>query len=268
MKHIFSILSILFCLNAAQAQIFATLDTSYREAANGKFYGVRIVEYNDGTGSTSRTLLGDTTTIFTAYLNAFQSQSGQMATDAREASRFGRDITKLKQQNDEALTATGRDVLDTITAKQAGPLLLSGWVVKDTAGTKNVAFTVNANGQLRYTITGFATRNADLFGGVLRLNNYLSTGQDVDFFKAVSGNWFTIDDKTKIRFPGQNDAANREASAPPKPAGNSGVLLEYYTDSSGKTTFFAGDAVKLKKSGAKYVVNVAGKTFELVEKKK
>lgn len=199
----------------AFGQPFVTLDTTFRTSANGFFYENREVEFSDGTFSKTRTKIGDTLTIFTTYLNSFTSQSNQMAGAARAASRFGRDITRLKQQNSEALAATGRDVLDTLTARYSAPLLLAGWVVKDTSGIKDIVFSVNANGQLRYTITGFAARNADLFGGILRLNNYLSSGEDVDFFKAISGNWFTIDDKTKLRFPGQNDAANRAPAKPP-----------------------------------------------------
>lgn len=194
---------------------FVTFDSTWTTAANGKFYSVRQVEYSDGTGSTVTTLTGDTSTVFQTHLNSFLTQSNQMAGAARAASRFGRDITRMKQQNAEALTAIGRDVLDTLSARYSAPLLLAGWVVKDTSGTKDISFSVNANGQLRYTITGFAARNADIFGSVLRLNNYLSSGEDIDFFKAISGNWFTIDDKTKLRFPGQNDAANRSAAPPP-----------------------------------------------------
>lgn len=262
-----NILILLFLPAFLNGQTFATKDTSYRVSSNGKFFNVREVEYSDGTGSTVRTLIGDTLTIFSAYLQDFQVQTAQMAADARKASRFGKDITTLLNQSGEAFAITGRDVLDTITARQAGPLLLSGWIVKDTSGTKDVEFFVNANGQLRYTVAGFQTRNADLFGGVLRFNNYLSSGQHVDLFKAVSGNWFTIDDKLKMRFPGQNDAANRVTAKPPTPE-KSGILLEYSRDSAGKIQIFAGDNVTLKKSGAKYVMKVGDKTYELSEKKK
>lgn len=204
------------------AQVYTTLDTSYQVSQNGKFYEVREVRRSNGESSIVTTFVGDTTSIFGNYLAGIYADGNQMSGQARDASRFGADITKMIQRANEAFAITGRDVLDTLTKKYATPLLVSGWVLKDTSGTKDVAFSVNNNGQLRYTVSGFQARNANLFGGVIRLNNYLSSGYDVDLFKSVAGNWFTIDNKLKMRFPGQNDAANRSIDSieiiPPKPA--------------------------------------------------
>ena len=191
------------------SQVYTTLDTSYQISQNGKFYEVREVRRSNGESSVVTTFVGDTASIFTNYLNSIYADGNQMAAQARQASRLGADITKMIQQSNDAFVITGRDVLDTLTKRYAPPLLIAGWVLKDTSGTKDVTFSVNNNGQLRYAVPGFQTRNANLFGGVLRLNNYLSTGHDVDLFKSVAGNWFTIDNKLKMRFPGQNDAQNR-----------------------------------------------------------
>lgn len=220
MKKIAIILLFAPCILGAQ--VYTTLDTSYQVSQNGKFYEVREVRRSNGESSVVTTFVGDTSSIFGNYLSGIYADGNQMAGRAREASRFGADITKMIQRANEAFTITGRDALDTLTKKYSAPLLVSGWVLKDTSGTKDVTFSVNNNGQLRYAVSGFQTRNANLFGGVLRLNNYLSSGYDVDLFKSVAGNWFTIDNKLKLRFPGQNDAANRSIDAieiiAPKPA--------------------------------------------------
>lgn len=201
---------ILFLFPAiAFSQRIATLDSTWRESSGGKFFEVRLTEYTTGESVLTRTFVGDTLTIFQNYLNRFISEGNQMAGEARSASRFSKNITQVIQANSEALAATGRDVLDTLTSRDAIPLLAGGWTVKDTAGSIDISFNVNNSGQLRYTITGFQARNAFLFGATMRLNNYKSTGQDVDFFRGAGGNWFTIDDKTRLRHPGNPDAVNR-----------------------------------------------------------
>jgi len=207
MKNIVFILFLLPTL--AFSQRIATIDSTWRESAGGKFFEVRLTEYTTGESVLTRTFVGDTLTIFQNYLSRFVSEGNQMAGEARSVSRFSKNITQIIQANSEALAATGRDVLDTLTKRDALPLLAGGWTLKDTSGVLDISFNVNNNGQLRYTITGFAARNAFLFGSTMRLNNYKSTGQDVDFFRGVGGNWFTVDDKTRLRHPGNPDAVNR-----------------------------------------------------------
>lgn len=249
-------------------QNIVTKDTVYQQSENGNFYEVRRVEWSNGTYSQSRTLIGDTATVFNSYLSSFVSESGRMANVAFEARDFDKIIRGMLQRRDSVLLQIGRDLTDTLAQTYAGPLLQSGWNVTEDATLSDITFSIGGTGQLRYEITGHPTRNAFILGRAMRLNNWKNTGKSLDVFNAPGGNWFSINDAVKIKLPGNHGLSRSPLSAPPKPADSSGVFLEYFTDNSGKVTFFAGDAVKLKKSGAKYVVNVAGKTFELVEKKK
>ncbi len=244
-----------------------TKDSAWQVAFDGAFYEVRLLEYSNGESSLTRSLVGDTAWVFSAYLAEFEATGNWMANAANEARTNDKEIRTILQRRDTILAKFGRDITDTLTAKYAGPLLASGWVVYEDTAALDVVFTVNAQGQLRYQITGYPVRNAFVISRTLRLQNYKATGRPLDIYAAPGGNWGSADDRVRMRLPG-NQGLNRGVSARAKPAENSGILLEYFTDGSGKVTFFAGDAVKLKKSGLKYVVNVAGKTFEITEKKK
>lgn len=191
------------------AQRVTTFDSLYQESRNGRFYEVRLVEWSTGESSLTYSLIGDTASIFENQINDWVSRARQMAQDARGVSRFTKQINDILKANNTVFAATGRDALDTLTARFALPLLAGGWTVKDTAGVADVEFNINNAGQLRYTVAGFQARNAFLLGDVIRLNNFKSTGQDLDFFKGVGGNWFTIDDRVRLKHPGNQDAVSR-----------------------------------------------------------
>ena len=216
-KHIL-LFCLLACCSAAFSQRVLILDTAYNTAANGAFYNVREVRYNNGEGSVTTSLIGDTVTIFQNFLNTLTGSGIFMANAAREAARFDRDITKMIQDAAGVQATTGRDPLDTLTARYSAPLLVPGWEISDTV-TRAVSFSVNAGGQLRYTVTGFQARNAFIFSNTLRLNNYLNGGA-LNLYKNTGGNWFSIDNGIKMKLPGNVDQSSARSPAivlPPAP---------------------------------------------------
>jgi len=245
-------------------QNVVTKDTVWQSNANGNFYENRLVEYSNGESSLNRRLVGDTATVFSGYLTSFEKEGSRMANVAYEARDFDKIIRGMIQRRDTVLAQIGRDLTDTLAAKYAGALIVPGWEVTEDTTTLDITFSVSNAGQLRYEITGQPTRNAFIFGRSIRLNNYKDTGKSLDLYNAPGGNWFSVDDKVKIKFPGNPGLSKSAAAAPPP---ENWVLLEYFTDPSGKVQVFAGERVTLKKSGAKYIVKAGGKTFELIEKK-
>mgnify|MGYP000455669946 CR=1 FL=1 len=196
----------------AISQRYTVLDTSYTVNAGGVFFEVRDVTYSTGEQTTSKTLIGDTATYFNANLTRFQDEARRMATLAQQVFNMGKRLNDLKKENDKILTATGRDILDTITIRNLIGFTASGWVIRDTSN-KSLAFSVNANGQFRYQIQGQATRNAFLFGDAITLNNYLGTGKDLFLFKTESGNYRNREGTILLRKPG--GAQNREVWVDP-----------------------------------------------------
>lgn len=196
------------------AQRYTVLDTAYTTNVGGTWFDVREVTYSTGEWTTSQTLIGDTTAYFNASLERFQDEAKRMSVVAQQAFNMGKRLGDMKKERDKILTATGRDILDTIAARNFALFADSGWKVRDTTSL-DVDFTINANGQLRYLITGFQTRNADLFGDALILNNFKSTGSDLFLFRTESQNYRNRDGTVLLRKPG--GAQNRAAEMPEAP---------------------------------------------------
>lgn len=211
-----TLITLLFlCSLSAQmiAQKYTVTDTTYTTNSAGVFFTVRDIVYSNGEETHTKTRIGDTLALFDAFYNRFVNTAAQMSTDARYAITFPALIGDMNRDNNLLLATTGKDALDTVTARLSAPLLEDGWKLRTSgAGAEDVVFIVNNNGQLRYTITGFTTRNATLFGQVIRLNNY-KDGTAIDLYQVASGNYKTINNSITLRRPG--GPANRSVTAPP-----------------------------------------------------
>lgn len=201
MKAKIFILLLLCSLSAHMtAQRYTVSDTTYISSTGGAYFTVRDVVYSNGEESHVKTIIGDSAALFLSSYDRFVTLARQMATDARAVMPFPRQIGELNKQNNYLLSVSGRDIMDSITAKLSGPLLEDGWTVKSSGVEQDITFNINNNGQLRYTVAG-TTKNALFFGDVIRLNAYLG-GNDLDFFKVESGNYKTIDNASTLRRPG------------------------------------------------------------------
>lgn len=223
MKHILTAPLFLLAISAF-GQRYITQDTTYQTNANGNFYSVREVKYNTGEGSIVTSLLGDTSTVFEGYYGELNQKGVALANQAREVARFDKEITTMIQQANALFASIGRDVLDTLAKRHAAPLLTAGWIIQGTAAA-DISFSINANGQLRYQVTGFQARNAFIFANTMRLNNYLN-GEHLNLYKNTGGNWFSADNKIKLKFPGNPDQSANRAAIPkddtPAPKPNPG----------------------------------------------
>ena len=207
-----TLITLLFlCSLSAQmiAQKYTVTDTTYTTNSAGVFFTVRDIIYSNGEETHTKTLIGDTSALFDAFYNRFVQAGTQMATDARFVLTFPRKIANLKKDNDDLLAITGKDAMDTITAKLSGAIMEDGWTIRQNGIPQDLAFTINNNGQLRYSVGG-NTRNALFFGAVLRLNNY-NGADNLELYRVESGNYKSIDNKITLRRPG--GPANRSAEA-------------------------------------------------------
>ncbi len=208
MKHL--IFFLLFCPVVLPAQV-VTKDTTWQESGAGGFFEVRRVEWSNGEVSQNRRLVGDTATVFKNYLSAYIREGERMATAAADARNFDKNMRTMLQRRDTILAAIGLDITDTLAKMYAVALLENGWQIGDSLFT-DVTFNINAQGQLRYQIFGGQARNAYVVSKSLRLMNYGITGKPLDLYKMPGGNWVSIDDRVKMRFPGNQ---SRSAAKPP-----------------------------------------------------
>lgn len=198
-----NIVFIILCLPLfASAQTIVTKHSAWQEITGGKFYVVRLVEYSDGTYSQTRNLSGDTATVFNNSLKTAVQEGYRMANVAYEARDNDKSIRAVLKQSDTLLVYTGMDLADTLTAIFSPSLLASGWEITEAGSEWAIEFTVNANGSLRYQIAGYVQRGGNVISNTMRLNNWRDSGKNIDLYKAPGGNWFSIDDAVKIKFPG------------------------------------------------------------------
>lgn len=167
-----------------------TKDSSYTELVAGKYYAVRQVEYETGDQQTTKTLLGTSDQVYTDATNRFSNGAQSMATDAAFISNFAKRLTEIIRENTSLKTLIGKSPLDTLQAKNLPVFTAAGWTIKEPTGARDVVFSVNGAGQMKYKVGTDALKNCTLFGlWVVRLNNYPTTGTNTDLFRKQNGNY-------------------------------------------------------------------------------
>lgn len=218
-KTTFSLLATLISF-AAFAQRIVVVDSSWITNESGHFFDNHITIYNTGEqeGGYKR-LIGDTTTLVTAFSGKIEGRGENFATDARAVSGFPAAVKELIRQ-DAAITAlTGQSPIKAIQAKYQHIFTDSAYQIrKDGGAFAPVTFTVNAQGNLRYKIDTLPNRNAILLGEVIRLNNFYNTTQDVELYRIRDYFYTSLDRRISLRLVGSSNlnrsAPARDASTP------------------------------------------------------
>lgn len=191
-------------------------DTSYLEKQGSLFFEVRRMVYADGGEIQTRTSIGDTAQLVQAAKDRLTSKAATMAVDVRFVSQFRSQFTTLLRESDAVQALTGISPQREVQDEHAAPFLEDGWTIRRDATTSPVAFTVNAQGALRYAVNGGSTSPALLLGSAMRLRNYPSNGNFTDVYVLATGVWVSCDRSVVLRPPGNDAPVNRAAplSAP------------------------------------------------------
>lgn len=213
MKNLFAFAFLLPTLLCAQSEPVS--DTSYLVKQGTDFFEVITLLYADGSEQTTKTLIGDTAALVSAAKNRMTSKAASMAVDVRYVSTFRKQLTGLVRESNAVLALTGIDPQKQVQDEHVAPFLLDGWTVKRDATTDPVVFTVNAQGNLRYSVGGAATKAGQLFGNAMRLKNYPSNGTDTDVYRLQNGVWVNADRTVILRPPGNNAPVSRSAAPAP-----------------------------------------------------
>lgn len=201
------------------AQRETKTDTSYIESANGSFFSARRVVYLNDEEDYKKTIIGDTARLVQNQIERITAQAASMARDAQTVSNFKRQLAGLIRESNAVLAASGVSPIDTVQKLHVLKFLSPGWTIRQSGVITDVSFAVNANGRLRYTVTGQSARNADLFGDVMILNAYPITGSQVELYRNSEGNYMTLDRSVVVRMPGSTanvaGGQSRSLDAPP-----------------------------------------------------
>lgn len=121
----------------------------------------------------------------------------ELAAEAYTVSFTKRTISEATKADSVILAITAISPLKVIQDRNAALLLTPGWTIENGA-IQTLVFTINAQGNLRYSVNGAATKSASIYGDVIRLRNYPSAPTDTDFYISENGRqYFNLPNREK-----------------------------------------------------------------------
>jgi hypothetical protein len=195
-----TLLLFILCSLSAQAQ---TITKNFVLAPDGINYFEVVRETNEitGTYSESATIIGKVADIASLEADKVEAQVKVLSEQAFAVSRTIGVLNRIASVDASIFTLTALSPLKTIQAKYASSLTANGWVIDQGAGAGFVplVFTINASNNLRYSIAGAATKAATIYGDVITLSGYPSTGINTDFYLSENGrNYFSLPNRSVV----------------------------------------------------------------------
>lgn len=183
MKHIIFII-----LFATSLQAQTTTKTFVLSPDNVNYFEVIRVTQDDGTYTETAAIVGPLSAIAADAADKIETRTAALAQAAFAVSFTSRAISEINAQDASIFTLTTVSPLKAIQSKYRAELLAPGWTIDEGAGFVPLVFTVNAQGNLRVSINGAATKAATVFGAIIRIAAYPATGTTTDFYLSENGN--------------------------------------------------------------------------------
>lgn len=204
LKHISlmknSILFFLFLASSLQAQ---TVTKSFVLSIDGVNYlEVTRTTAEDGLSYTeTANLVGPAASLASDQADKIEGQMRSLAESAYRVS-FTNKYLKVAEKSDSLILAlTTISPLKVILARYQAALLAPGWTIDQGGGLgfQALAFTINAQNNLRYSIAGAATKAATTFGPIIVLKNYPASPTDAAFYISENGQrYFTLPNRAVV----------------------------------------------------------------------
>lgn len=154
------------------------------------YFEVVTTDFDNEEQTVVKRLIGPASTLVANQVNAIQSRFSTLARDADNVSRAKSLLNEAGGDAADIKTITGISPLDEIQALLLPKLTASGWTIDDGSGAVTLEFSTNAQGVLKYSIGGAATKNAIIYGGVIQLKNYPNASTNTEFYLSNSGRRF------------------------------------------------------------------------------
>jgi hypothetical protein len=131
--------------------------------------------------------IGTANVLENLYADNFEQRAQTIAANAIAASQSKRLLNEIETENTAlaALTTTAPAVV--LRDRYETEILAPGWEINEGSGFVPFAFSINAQGVLKYSVNGANTKNADFYGAVIQLKNYPAQGTDTQFFQIENG---------------------------------------------------------------------------------
>ena len=197
------ILFFILCALSAQSQ---TTTKRFVLAPDGvSFMEITRITEDDGRYSEVATIPGPAVALASDQADKVEAIMRDLAVSAYRVSFTKRTISEAAQADSVVTAVSGVSPLKAIQDRHQSELLKPGWTIDQGAGLgfQQLVFTVNASGNLRFSIAGAATKPATIYGAVIRLRNYPSSPTDTDFYLSENGNqYFSLPNRNvKIKRP-------------------------------------------------------------------
>ena len=166
-----------------------TRDTSYLTSSGGNFFNVNRVEYDNGAYSEVSTLIGDTLSILSLYVNKISSEANQYASAAVVAMRAQSATAVLAKLDTVMAERLARSPITAIMDSYEREFLQGTWEIVNGGVATSVTFPrLSTNKRIRLLPAGGSARTMLIFGNMLRLVAYPVAGNNT-LFKVKEGRW-------------------------------------------------------------------------------
>ena len=191
---------ILFFLLLTFAATAKTTTKQFKLGPDGvNYFEITTVTQDDGSYVTTANLVGPANALAADQADKIEQKMLALSQAAYAVSFANRTLTECSNASDTISTLTGLSPLNVIRDRYRNDLTKAGWTIDQGAGFLPIVFTVNAQGALRYSINGAATKSATVFGAVIRLNAYPATGTNTDFFLSENGSrYFSLPNRSNV----------------------------------------------------------------------
>lgn len=151
------------------------------------YFEVVTTDYDNEEQTVRKKLIGPAAKLAEYYADNFEQIAGTMAANAKAVSRARKTTKEIDNDAGQILAIAGVDPMKTIQDRYIDELTAPGWTIDEGAGFVPIVFSVNGQGNLRYTVNGGSTKGATIYGAVITLKNYPAAPTDVEFYLNDSG---------------------------------------------------------------------------------
>jgi len=185
MKHTFFFLLLALQISAQEI----TKDTSYLTNSGGNFFNVSRVEYENGAYSEISTLIGDTLSVLSLYVNKISNEANRYAAAATIAMRAQSATASLSKLDTIMTAKLLRSPITSIMDSYEREFLVGSWQIISSGIPTSVTFPrLSTNRRIRLLPSGGTARTMLIYGNMLRLTNYPVSGNNT-LFKVREGRW-------------------------------------------------------------------------------
>jgi hypothetical protein len=173
-----------------QMEILSTVKSYTLGTDNTTYFEVVTVTYDDESQDVTKRRVGPAAELARDQADKIEAKMRELLAPANIASKAKTVLNEAGDADATILALTAVSPLKVIQDRYVAALTAPGWAIDEGAGFVPLVFSVSAQGNLRYTVNGGSTKNATIYGPVIRLKNYPASPVETDFYLSESGNRF------------------------------------------------------------------------------